>query len=66
MFEHPVQAFVGLSDQTPGLIIERSEKGNSFSKVAVMIGHATIRLVLEGDQSFLDFGMSICEPLKLG
>lgn len=66
MFEHPVQAFMDLSDQTPGLTTEWLEKGNCFSKVVVMIGHATIRLVLAGTEIALDFGMSICESLKPG
>lgn len=66
MFEHPIQAFTGLSDQTTGLIRERLKKGKCFPKVVVVIGHCTLRLVLDGAEIALDLGMSSYMSLKLG
>lgn len=66
MFKHPIQAFMGLSDQTTGLIGERLKKGKCFPKVVVMIGHCTLRLVLDRAEIALDFGISSYVFLKLG
>lgn len=50
----------------PGLIRERLKKGKCFLKVVVMIGHATLRSVLNGPEMALDFETSSYESSKLG
>lgn len=66
MSGHPIQAFMGLGDQTTGLIRERLKKGKCFPKVVVVIGHCTLRLVLDRAEIALDFRMSSYVSLKLG